>query len=51
MKQPKEVIILITVIVVVMIIAIAWTMTHNSRGKYQPPYKYYQGDRPNYNPR
>jgi len=51
MKQPKEVIILIAVIVVVTIIAISWALTHDSRGKYHAPYKYYEGDRPNYNPR
>jgi len=49
MKQPKEVIILIVIILATVIAALIWSSTHTSRGKYKAPYKYYQGDRPNYN--
>jgi flagellar basal body-associated protein FliL len=49
LKQPKEVIILIAVIVALMVAALIWTSTHTSRGKYKAPYKYFPGDRPNYN--
>lgn len=51
MKYSKEVIILIVVLVVALVAAFFWSATHTSRGKYKAPYKYYQGDRPNYYPK
>lgn len=50
MKQPREIIILIVVIVTLAVAAVIWSIGHSSRGKYKAPYKYYQGDRPNYYP-
>lgn len=48
MKQSREAIIGSAIIIALIIAALLWSYFYPSRGKYQPPYKYYEGDRPDY---
>jgi hypothetical protein len=49
MKPSKEAIIGSIIIGILIIAALLWNHFSPSRGKYHAPYKYYEGDRPNYN--
>lgn len=48
MKQSREAIIGSIVIIVIIVAALLWNHFSPSRGKYHAPYKYYEGDRPDY---
>ncbi|WP_321530478.1 hypothetical protein [uncultured Desulfuromonas sp.] len=49
MKPSREAIIGTIIILSLVIAALIWNHFTPSRGKYHAPYKYYEGDRPNYN--
>ncbi len=48
-SMPKEAIIGATIIVILVLAAFLWVMFKPAtQVKYNPPYKYYSGDKPNY---
>ncbi len=46
--NKNQKIIFTVVVLAIVAAAFLWSANNNSRGKYKAPYKYYEGDRPNF---